>query len=306
MKISVIIPLYRCSNFIEELTNRLHQTLQKISFDYEIIYVNDASPENDWQIVCSEAKKNIKVKGINLSRNFGQHYAITAGLNCAQGEWIVVMDGDLQDMPEEINKLYSKTKEGFEIVCAQRIKRKDHYLKKLSSYLFYKIFSYLTDTKQDESIANFGIYHHKVIDSILSMNDNIRYFPTMIQWVGFNKTNIEVDHGQRSAGSSSYNLYRLTKLAFDNIISFSDKPLRLMVKLGISITILTFIVFVYMLVLYLKGKIEVIGYSSLILSIWFFSGIIIFFIGIVGIYLGKVFEKVKDRPLYIITDKINL
>jgi len=303
---SIVIPLYSCSFTIKELTSRLENTLKKLSDNFEIIYVNDASPENDWEIVTQLANKYNFVKGINLSRNFGQHYAITAGLNYAKGKWVVVMDGDLQDQPEEIINLFNKTKEGFDIVFAQRKARQDSYFKKLGSNIFYKIFSYLTETEQDGSIANFGIYKKVVIVSILKMKDHIRYFPTMSQWVGFEKTAIPVEHGKRNEGNSSYSLSKLLSLAFNNMISFSNKPLKIMVKFGFLIVFISIIFALYFLIQYLKGEIEIIGYTSLIISVWFLSGIIIFILGVIGIYLGKTFDKVKNRPIYIVKEMINI
>lgn len=306
MKFSVVIPTYKCSRSITELTERLIKTLKTLSSDFEIIFVNDASPENDWEIITELSKKDNRIKGLNFSRNFGQHYAITAGLDNAKGDWIIVMDGDLQDQPEEIIKLYNKALEGFDIVFAQRVNRKDNFLKRLSSSVFYKTFSYLTDTKQDSSVANFGIYKKNVVKAILSMKDSIKYFPTMSQWVGFNKTLLPVAHSKRNEGKSAYNFNSLLRLAFNNIIAFSNKPLKLVVKFGFVIVAFSIILALYYLIKYLLGDIIVIGYSSLIISIWFLSGINIMILGIVGLYVGKTFEKVKDRPNYIIKTKINL
>lgn len=306
MKYSIIIPLYKCSKFINELNQRLQDTLNKITNDFEIIFINDASPENDWEIVKEISKSDEKIKCINLSRNFGQHYAITAGLENASGDWVVVMDGDLQDQPEEIINLYNKTKEGYDIVFAQRGDRQDGFFKKMSSKIFYRLFSYLTETEQDGSIANFGIYKKDVIVAILKMKDHIKYFPTMSQWVGFEKTAIHVEHGKRNEGNSSYSLSKLLSLAFNNMISFSNKPLKIMIKFGFLIVIISIIFALYFLIKYLKGEIEIIGYTSLIISIWFLSGIIIFILGVIGIYLGKTFDKVKERPLFIVKNSINL
>lgn len=306
MNISIVVPLYACSQSIYELSKRLIFTLKLISDDYEIIFVNDNSPENDWNIVKELGVENKRIKGINLSRNFGQHYAITAGLKYAKGEWIVVMDGDLQDIPEEIINLYNKAKEGFDIVFAQRRVRQDNYFKKLGSLMFYRLFSYLTETDQDESIGNFGIYHKKVINSVLNMKDSIRYFPIMAQWVGFSKIKIQVNHGKRELGKSSYSWKKLLKLAFDNIISFSNRPLRILVKFGFIMSMFSIIIAVFYLYSYLTNKITEIGFTSIILSIWFLSGVIIMILGIVGIYVGKTFEKVKDRPFYIVKESNNI
>ncbi len=303
--ISVVIPVYLGEKILDLLHARLKKVLDQVAEHYEIILVDDRSPDNAWIKITELASKYLEVKGIRLSRNFGQHYAITAGLEESRGEWIVVMDCDLQDQPEEIKKLYQKAKGGYDIVFAQRKLRQDTFFKRISSKLFYGLFSYLTDTVQDSSIANFGIYHRKVISSVLKMKDHIRYFPTMSQWVGFQSVKLEVEHAPRFEGDSSYNLKKLLNLAFNNIIAFSDKPLRLAVQLGALVSFISFWIGVFYIVKFFRGEVEVLGFTSIVISIWFLSGIIIFILGIVGIYIGKIFEKVKDRPAYIIDEKVN-
>lgn len=302
----MVSPIYRGEKMVSELVRRNVEALNGMGADYEIILVNDASPDNSWHAIEQECKMNPKVKGLNLSRNFGQHYAITAGLSYAQGEWVVVMDCDLQDRPEEIPNLYAKAQEGYDSVLAQRVQRSHGWFKKLGSKCFYKVFSYLTETKQDASVANFGIYNRKVIDAVLSMGDAMRYFPTQIQWVGFKRAYLPIHHDERAEGKSTYNLSRLFRLAFDTIISFSDKPMRLMVKMGLFVTLASFIVGIVFLVRYCMGEIEVLGFTSLIISLWLLGGIIISLIGVVGIYLGKLFEKAKDRPTFIVNQKLNI
>ena len=184
--------------------------------------------------------------------------------------------------------------------------RHDSFIKIFSSHVFYKVFSYLTDTKQDETIGNFGIYNKKVIEAVLSMKDHLRYFPTMAQWVGFNKSKIIVEHLLREKGRSSYSMTKLMKLVLENIIAFSDKPLRIVVRMGFTITLITSILGFYYLYRYLNHTISQPGYTSIVLSIWFLSGIIICILGIIGIYIGKTFEKVKERPLFLIKDTVNL
>lgn len=304
--ISVVSPVYRAENIVSELVRQVRKEVQKITEDFEIILVNDASPDASWDKIVAECALDNRVKGVNLSRNFGQHYAITAGLNYAKGEWVVVMDCDLQDRPDEIPNLYKKALEGYDSVFAQRKLRNDGFLKKTFSKSFYKLFSYLTETKQDASVANFGIYNHKVIEAILSMNDQIRFFPTMVQWVGFRKYYLPVKHSERFEGKSSYNFKGLFKLALNSILAFSDKPLRLTVKLGFFITLISLLVMLVYIVMYLTGVTKVLGFTSLIISFWFLSGIIIFILGFVGLYIGKMFEKVKDRPSFIVQDEVNV
>ena len=304
--ISVVSPVYRAENIVSELVKQLKEQLSPITGDFEIILINDASPDNSWVEIEKETTKDKRVKGLNLSRNFGQHYAITAGLNFARGEWIVVMDCDLQDRPDEIPNLYHKALEGYDSVFAQRTERNDTLFKKLFSKLFYKLFSYLTDTKQDATVANFGIYRRCVIDAILSMHDQIRFFPTMVQWVGFRKFYLPVEHASRFEGKSTYNFKGLFRLAMNTIMGFSDKPLRLTVKVGFFITLLSVLVAIVYLGLYLSGRIQVEGFTTLILSLWFLSGFIMFILGILGLYIGRMFEKVKERPVYLIQDKCNI
>ncbi|MFZ4428475.1 MAG: glycosyltransferase, partial [Saprospiraceae bacterium] len=217
----------------------------------------------------------------------------------------VVMDCDLQDRPEEIGRLYQKALEGYDIVLARRAVRQDHLLKRWGSKLFYKLFGYLTDTLQDPAVSNFGVYHRSVIEAILSMGDYVRVFPVMVQWVGFQRTAIDVGHAAREAGKSSYTLGKLFRLAFGMMLSFSEKPLRLGLRVGLFISFFAFCIGVFNFIKYLKGEILVAGYTSLILSLWFLSGIIIAFIGLTGLYIGKIFEKVKGRPNYIVQSRKN-
>ncbi len=304
--LSIISPVYRGEKMVYELVRRIEESVKSINLDYEILLVEDGSPDNSWIEIEKICSNNAKVKGIKLSRNFGQHYAISAGMHHSKGEWIVILDCDLQERPENIPMLYKKAIDSnVDMVLARRIKRKHSNIKVLASKLFYKVFGYLTDTKQDPTIGNFGIYNRKVIDAILSMNDYIKYFPTMAQWVGFTKTTLDIEHGDRLEGESNYNFYSLSKLAFNNVISFSDKPLRIVIKLGFFISIMSFIVGIFYIGFYMLGKIKVLGFASLIISVWFLSGIIIFILGILGLYLGKVFEKVKERPHFIIDKFLN-
>lgn len=303
--ISVVSPEYKGEKMVAELVRRVSASISTITDNFEIILVNDASSDGTWQAIEQECAKDKRVKGLNLSRNFGQHYAITAGLAYAKGDWVVVMDCDLQDVPEEIPNLYKKAQEGHDTVLAQRVEREDSFIKKKSSQLFYRLFSYLTETKQDSTVANFGIYKHAVITALLSMGDKFRYFPTMVQWVGFNITYLPVKHSERAEGKSTYNFRRLFHLALDTMIAFSDKPMRLMVKFGFFITLASIIVGIVFLYRYLVHDIEVAGYTSLILSVWILSGNIISVIGVVGLYIGKMFDTVKDRPVFLVKEQIN-
>ena len=305
MFLSIVSPIYKGELMLNELVERIKKSVTSITNDYEIILVNDCSPDASWDKIKTICYANPNVKGINLSRNFGQHYAITAGLSVSSGEWVVVIDCDLQDRPEEIPALYKKCLEGFEVVLAQRIDRQDGFFKKLSSTLFYQVFAYLTDSSHDKTVANFGIYKRNVINAVLSMGDAVRSFPNEVNWVGFKQAKIPVVHAARAEGKSSYNLRRLISFAVDNMLSFSNKPLRLMVEFGFYITLLAFFIAIYYFFSYINGSIEVSGFTTLVISLWLIGGILIMLLGMIGIYLGKTFDQVKGRPSFIIKDKLN-
>jgi len=300
--ISIVSPVYRAEEIIEKLVSEIQKTMAVIGVTYEIILVDDRSKDNSWAKMKAVSSRHPEVKSIRLSKNFGQHPAIIAGLSQAKGEWVVVMDCDLQDQPKEIVRLFEKAKEGYEVVLARRTDREDSFLKKLSSSFFSKVYGYFTDTKYDNEIANFGIYQRKVIHSILEISDYIKFFPLFVNFVGFNAISIPVEHAQRDSGKSSYSLSKLLSLAFNTIISFSNKPLKIMVKFGLVISLISFIIGSYYLYEALANHIDVLGYTSIIVSIWFLSGIIITTIGITGIYIGKIFDQTKNRPVFIIDE----
>lgn len=303
--ISIVSPVYRAEKLVPLLVDQVKSEMEVLHLEYEIILVEDGSSDKSWKAIEIECINNKKVMGLKLSRNFGQHYAITAGLDFAQGDWIVVMDCDLQDRPSEIRKLLHKAYEGFDIVLARREIRNDAWWKKTYSGLFYKLLGYLTGTKQDPGVANFGIYNKQVIDSIKSMRESIRYFPTMIKWVGFNSTTVVVEHGTREIGKTTYDFNKRLHLAFDIILAYSDKPIRLTIKFGFLVALMSFLFGLYTLFKYFTGQIIVLGYTSLIISIFFVGGLILMVLGVIGLYIGKTFEGVKNRPIYIIQKKMN-
>lgn len=304
--ISVVIPIYGCEHSLIELTERLIDSLEKITENFEVFYVNDASPDGAWQTINKLCRLDNRIKGINLSRNFGQHNAITAGLDRTIGEWVVVMDGDLQDRPEEIIRLYEKAQNGYDIVFATRVERQDTFFKKLSSKIFYTFYNYLAERSSDNAVANFSISSKKVIESFRQMREQNRIYPLFIQWMGFDTAYIPVHHQQRRAGKSSYNIKKLFKLATDVIISQSNKPLRFSIQIGLFIAILSFIYGVYLFVRYFFLAEHVPGWTSLMVSIFFLGGLILFNLGIIGLYLGKVFNETKARPLYFVKEEINM
>jgi polyisoprenyl-phosphate glycosyltransferase len=303
--ISVVSPVYNSARLVPALASQLICELNKIGENFEIILVDDRSTDESWTEVVKICALHREISAFRLSRNFGQHYAISAGLTKARGEWIVVMDCDLQDQPTEISKLLIEARNGFDIVLARRALRKDAFWKRTTSKYFYSFLSYLTGSKQDPTIANFGIYNKKVIAAINAMPDTIRYFPTMVSWVGFRSTKIDVVHALRPDGKSSYNFKKLMNLALDICLANSDKPLRLVVKVGFSISILGFIYAAYVVTQTLRGEVSVSGYASLLVSLWVLSGLIILIVGVVGLYVGKSFEGIKNRPIFLIDEILN-
>ncbi len=298
--LSIVVPVYRSDESLRELCSRLERSLTPISASYEIVLVNDASPDQAWDIIQELATNDVRIRGINLSRNFGQHNAITAGLDFVRGDWIVVMDCDLQDMPEEIPKLYRKAKEGYDIVVGLRVERKDSFLKKLGSKLFKIVFNYFTESDLDNRAGNFGIYSRKVIVNVSRLREQNRSFGLFALWVGFRRTGIEIKHAPRMHGKSSYTLSRLIALAMDSIIAHSNKLLRLSIKLGFVLSFTSLLYAIYLVLNYIIWASPAEGWTSLIVSIYFTSGLIIGNIGVVGLYVGKIFNEVKGRPLYVI------
>jgi dolichol-phosphate mannosyltransferase len=267
--------------------------------------VNDGCPCGSWDRILELAGSDQRVKGINLSRNFGQHHAITAGLDNASGEWTVVMDCDLQDRPEEIGALYQKALAGYDIVLGRRVQRHDGACKKYGSKLFYALLGYLTDTKIDSTLCNFGIYHRRVVDSLKTMREELRFFPLMVRWTGFRTAAISIEHAGRPNGKSGYSFRKLFQLAFNTILGFSDKPLWITVRLGALMSAVAFLFAVFVFVKATIGHIPVTGWASLMVSLWFCAGLVISILGIIGIYLGKTFDQTKGRPLYIIKETVN-
>lgn len=304
--ISVVSPVYKAENIVAELVKQVREAVSSITKDFEIILVNDASPDNSWDKIVAECATDSRVKGINLSRNFGQHYAITAGLSYAKGDWVVVMDCDLQDRPDEIPNLYHKAQEGYDIVLARRVNRQDSFLKRAYSKIFYKIYNYLTETNIDPLTANFSIINRKVNTALNSISEQHRSYLLFIHWIGFNRTTFDVVHQERLEGKSSYGFIRALKLAVNSMLVFSDKPLKITLKTGIILTMIAMVFLLFKVVHTVLYGSTILGWASIISTIMFSTGLIVTTIGIVGLYLGKIFNEVKNRPLYLTKETINI
>jgi dolichol-phosphate mannosyltransferase len=298
--ISVVTPVYKAEGCLEELYRRLVAALETITADFEIVMVEDCGGDRSWDIIRQLAAADPRVKGLQFSRNFGQHYGITAGLDVAGGDWVVVMDCDLQDRPEEIPALYAKAQEGYDVVLARRGGRTDGVLKRFSSWCFYQLLSWLADTEYDSATGNFRIVSRKVVLASRQMREQLRFFGGIVNWMGFPTASIEVSHATRHEGRSTYTFAKLWRLATDTIIAYSDKPLRLAVRFGFVMSLLAFAAGLFILVQALLYGSPVVGWPSLFVSVYFIGGIIISILGVLGIYLGKTFDEAKKRPLYIV------
>jgi polyisoprenyl-phosphate glycosyltransferase len=304
--ISVVTPVYRAEGCLRELHARLVAALDSITGDFEIVMVEDCGGDGSWQIIRELADADPRVKGLQFSRNFGQHYGITAGLDHCDGDWVVVMDCDLQDRPEEIPRLYAKALEGYDVVLALRGKRRHPFAKRLLSRTFYRVLSWLADTEYDGDAGNFRIVSRKVAENFRMLREQLRFFGGLVGWMGFPTATIEVQHADRHDGRSTYTFAKLWRLATEIMIAYSDKPLRLAVRFGFLISLIAFGGGIYIVGHSLLYGSPVVGWPSLFVSIWFLGGVIISILGIIGIYLGKTFDEAKKRPLYIIRNSANV
>ena len=261
-EISVVVPVYGSDDVLRELYRRVIATVEKITAEFELILVNDASPDNAWQVIR-------------------------------------------EDQPEEIARMYEKAQEGFFVVVGSRQKRHDSMFRSFFSRAFYAALSYLSGTYQDPSVANFGIYHRKVIDAVLSLEDHMRYFSVMVRWVGFRTAKVPVQHAERKGGKSGYSLRKLFSLAIDIILTYSEKPLRFIVKVGAVVVLCAGLYLAIVLFQgFASGSLDLMRVRFLIGSVWLIFGLLVVMLGIIALYLGKTFEEVKKRPIYIVQEEI--
>ena len=304
MKLSIVSPCYGAPELLEELVYRVCKSVTEITSDFEIILVNDGCPQESWSVIKRLANDNEQVIGVNLSRNFGQHRAIAAGLSKVSGDYVVVMDCDLQDMPEEIHKLMKKSLEGYDVVFGRRVKRQDGIWKKLSARLYYKIFDFLTGFTTDHAVANFSVISKKVVDSYNQMPEQNRPYSYFITWLGFERCDVDIEHSPRPEGKSSYTFSKLLDFAINNIISETNRPLRLGIKFGFTMSFISLLVALVLAVRWYFGVV-VPGWTSVIVSIFFTAGLILAKLGLIGIYTGKVFDETKSRPLFKISEVVS-
>jgi glycosyltransferase involved in cell wall biosynthesis len=308
VKISVVSPVYGCGAALPELVRRLRETLERITRDYEIILVNDGSPDDAWEVIVQLASEDSRIKGISLSRNFGQHPVVLCGLHHARGEVTVIIDCDLQEDPEYIPLLYAKYQEGYAIVYTLRTKRAHGFIRNLLAKYFYMVYKYLTDNPHSKVVGTHStlmLASRKVVNSFLNIKDVRFQYLLIFKWLGFSSTYIEISYRKRKFGKLSYSFAKMFNVDMDGILFHSDKLLRLNILLGISFSIIAILALLYIVITYyISGYAK--GWASIAALILFATSIILWSVGIVGLYVGKVFEQVKQRTVYIVDKKINL
>lgn len=304
--ISVVIPMY----FEEEVANECYSRIKKVLTDnnlnYELIFINDGSKDKTLDILKEIASQDNNVRIIDFARNFGHQVAVSAGVYNANGDVVVIIDADLQDPPELIIDMLDKWKQGFDVVYAKRKKRKGETLFKLiTAKCFYKFLQFMSDVNIPRDTGDFRLIDKKVVEAFKSMPERNRFIRGMISWVGFEQTYIEYEREERFAGKTKYPLKKMLKFASDGIIAFSTKPLKFVLGLGTITIVIAIIIFIYSLVVKLTGRYTAPGWTSLMVVLTFFSGVQLLCMGILGEYIARIYDESKNRPLYIVKQKIN-
>jgi len=304
-KISVVSPIFREEETLHELYRRLHTVLSAITDDFEIVLVSDGGRDRSWDIICELSAVDPRVKGIKFTRNFGQHLAISAGLDLCDGDRVVVMDGDLQDRPEVIPELWAKAEQGYDVVFVARVDRPESGTYRLSVRLFYKIFKLLANTDYDPAHGNFSMISRRVVEYYRSMSESFRFYGGIVDWLGFQRASIPAMHGSRFAGRPGYTLSRRLRFAWQIILAYSDRPLHISILFGLVISLSAGTIGGYMVLralLFEHYSVE--GWTSLMVSVFFMGGIILMVQGIMGVYIGRIFNELKRRPLYVVQEKV--
>ena len=298
VELSVVVPVYGCAGCLAALHERVARSVSEITDSWELVLVDDRSTDGGWEMLQRLARADGHVRGFRLSRNFGQDAAITAGLAEARGEWAVVMDCDLQEAPEEIPRLWAAAGEGYQVVRTLRRGWRHPPLRRFASRLYRRL-TMETDTRPDYSTLS--LISRPVIDAFLRLRDRDREFMIALDWLGFDATAIEIDHHDRIDGESGYTLDRLVRVALDGMFFRSTVLLRLVVLLGFVIAVVGVGLAVFEIADYfIEPEKSVPGYTSLAVLLLVLAGFVIFSVGIVGLYVGRIFEQVKGRPLYLI------
>lgn len=303
--LSVVIPVYNETELIEELIGRTNKVLLEMEISYEILLVDDGSVDDSWAKITSLKDRFPNLKSIKFSRNFGHHYAISAGLREVKGDFAVVMDGDLQDRPEVIPKLFQKIHDGFDVVFVARENRPESKLYLLLQRIYYLVLNTLSGLEFNPKYANFSIINRKVIDSFNLLSENTRFYGSSILWLGYRKGEVSAQHGTRFAGKPSYTISKRIRLALDVIIAFSDRPLKFAIYLGITQALVSIIFVVNLVSKYFLGSNSESIQEIILASIFLSTGIIVLILGLIGIYIGRIYRETKMRPLFLISERID-
>ncbi|MHC9543618.1 MAG: glycosyltransferase family 2 protein [Vulcanimicrobiota bacterium] len=304
--LSAVIPLLNEKDSLQELHSRLTAVLSSMELPYEIIFVDDGSTDGSTDLLRSLASSDQRVKVIIMSRNFGQHAALASGLSLAAGDAVIWMDADLQDRPEEIPSLLSRLHEGYDVVYAVREHRKDPLFRRWGSSFYFWLFRMCSGFLLPIGMSTFRVMSRRFVEAFRRMGEHSRFTAGMMAWLGFSWAAMPVQHDKRRSGRSAYSLSRLVSLSLDGIFSFTDYPLRLAVTLGSLIAAASILAGLYMLVKKLTVGIIITGYTSIFVAICFFGGMNLFFMGIIGEYIARIFRDVQGRPLYVIKEMLNL
>lgn len=299
-EISVVVPVYGCESCLRALYERLASALASIAASFELILVDDRSRQNDWAVIESLAARDERVRGVRLCRNFGQHHAIAAGLGFAEGRWVVVMDCDLQDPPEEIPLLYRKALEGYPAVFARRQNRKDAAAKRWLSRAFNCVHGALGGFESDASIGNFSIISRKVVLQLREFRERTRNYGMQVHWLGFSTAYLDIEHAVRHSGKSTYTLAKQLKHALATVLSQSTRPLYASAGLGFAMSFGAASFTVHLVVRKLLYGVGVEGWTSVMVSLFFCFGVVIMNLGILGLYLGSIFLELKRRPAFVV------
>jgi len=301
---SVVIPVFNEEENLELLHRRLSKVLENLCQDYEIIFVDDGSADKSLEIIKKLRKINERVKIISFSRNFGHQIAITAGIDYASGSAVIVMDADLQDPPEVIPKLVEKWRQGFDTVYAIRESRKDPILKRAIAFVFYRLFQRMSDVDVPVDTGDFRLMSRRVVNVLKSMPERNRYLRGLASWVGFSRARIRYARNERYAGKRKYTLWQSARLAFDGITSFSHFPLRLVIHVGLVVSLVGFLYTTKIIIDTLLFGRTVPGWTTLMAAVLFLGGVQLIVVGVIGAYIGRIYVEVQQRPLYLIKQKI--
>lgn len=302
-KISVVVPIFNESANITELQNRLSDTLQSISSEYEIIYVNDGSSDDSLERLKRISENDKNTFYLSFSRNFGHQIAVTAGLDVCRGNPIIIMDGDLQDPPELISQLYEKYKMGYEVVYAKRKERKgESVFKKITAKMFYRLLKNLTSINIPLDTGDFRLIDRKIVGHLKLMTEQNKFLRGQIAWIGFRQAEVLFDRQERKEGKTGYSFSKMLRFAVHGIVNFSDKPLQFVTKLGLLISLVSLIIILYALYSNFILHRTITGWTSLIISSMFIGGTQLLSIGIIGEYISNINKNVQNRPLYIVED----